>query len=93
MKTFKEIYESGSVLFALKTNKRFNDNIEDKLGPVRHMQINNDGNVFVVTDRKIKGKSQDKFSMAIVDRYGEIVDDLGSHPSLKGAQKFGERFK
>lgn len=46
---------------------------------------------FIVTYRNTKGMrgTQDKFSMYQV-KGGKLVKDLGSHPSLTGAQKFGK---
>jgi hypothetical protein len=37
--------------------------------------------------------TQDKFKMQIVDKRGKVVKDLGSHPSLSGAEKFGKKFE
>jgi len=53
------------------------------------------GNIFQVVDRDTAGMrgTQDKFKMQIVDKRGKIVKDLGSHPSLSGAEKFGKRFE
>lgn len=53
-----------------------------------------DGNEFQVVQRDASGirGNQDKFKMQIVDKKGSIIDDLGSHPSLQGAKKFGQRF-
>ena len=49
-------------------------------------------NIFQVIDRDTKGMRgpQDKFQMAIVDKKGKVVKDLGSHPSLDGAKKFAK---
>jgi hypothetical protein len=53
------------------------------------------GNIFQVVDRDTAGMrgTQDKFKMQIVDKRGKVVKDLGSHPSLSGAEKFGKRFE
>jgi hypothetical protein len=53
------------------------------------------GNIFQVVDRDTTGMkgTQDKFKMQIVDKRGKVVKDLGSHPSLSGAEKFGKRFE
>jgi hypothetical protein len=53
------------------------------------------GNIFQVVDRDTTGMrgTQDKFKMQIVDKRGKVVKDLGSHPSLSGAEKFGNKFE
>jgi hypothetical protein len=53
------------------------------------------GNIFQVVDRDTTGMrgTQDKFKMQIVDKSGKVVKDLGSHPSLSGAEKFGKKFE
>jgi hypothetical protein len=53
------------------------------------------GNIFQVVDRDTTGMrgTQDKFKMQIVDKRGRLVKDLGSHPSLSGAEKFGNKFE
>jgi hypothetical protein len=53
------------------------------------------GNIFQVIDRDTAGMrgTQDKFKMQIVDKRGKVVKDLGSHPSLSGAEKFGKKFE
>jgi hypothetical protein len=53
------------------------------------------GNIFQVVDRDTSGMrgTQDKFKMQIVDKRGKVVKDLGSHPSLSGAEKFGNKFE
>jgi len=53
------------------------------------------GNIFQVVDRDTAGMrgTQDKFKMQIVDKRGKVIKDLGSHPSLSGAEKFGKRFE
>ena len=53
-----------------------------------------DGLTFQVTKRDTTGMkgTQDKFSMALVDSNGKVKKDLGSHPSLEGAKKFGQKF-
>ena len=51
-------------------------------------------NSFQISARDTKGLRgpQDKFQMAIVDKTGKVVKDLGSHPSLSGAKKFAKKF-
>jgi hypothetical protein len=53
------------------------------------------GTSFQVIDRDTSGMrgTQDKFRMQIVDKSGKVIKDLGSHPSIKGAEKFGNRFE
>lgn len=53
------------------------------------------GTSFQVIDRDTNGMrgTQDKFRMQIVDKNGKVIKDLGSHPSIKGAEKFGNRFE
>ena len=53
------------------------------------------GKIFQVIDRDTTGMrgTQDKFRMQIVDKSGKVVKDLGSHPSIKGAEKFGDKFE
>jgi hypothetical protein len=53
-----------------------------------------DGNTFQVVERDTSGMRgvQDKYTMLIVDSKGKVVKNWGSHPSLSGAKKFGERF-
>jgi hypothetical protein len=53
------------------------------------------GNIFQVVDRDTAGMrgTQDKFKMQIVDKRGKVVKDLGSHPSVNGAEKFGNKFE
>jgi hypothetical protein len=53
------------------------------------------GNIFQVVDRDTTGMrgTQDKFKMQIVDKRGKVVKDLGSHTSLSGAEKFGNKFE
>jgi hypothetical protein len=53
------------------------------------------GNIFQVVDRDTTGMrgTQDKFKMQIVDKRGKVVKDLGSHPSVNGAEKFGNKFE
>jgi hypothetical protein len=53
------------------------------------------GNIFQVVDRDTTGMrgTQDKFKMQIVDKRGKVVKDLGSHPSINGAEKFGNKFE
>jgi len=53
------------------------------------------GTTFQVIGRDTKGMrgTQDKFQMQIVDKSGKVVKDLGSHPSVKGAEKFGNKFE
>ena len=49
-------------------------------------------NIFQVLDRRgrARGDDQDKFSMVVVDKNGDLIKDLGSHPSLNGAKKFAK---
>jgi hypothetical protein len=53
------------------------------------------GKIFQVIDRDTTGMrgTQDKFRMQIVDKSGKVIKDLGSHPSIKGAEKFGDKFE
>jgi hypothetical protein len=53
------------------------------------------GNIFQVVDRDTTGMrgTQDKFKMQIVDKRGKVVKDLGSHPSINGAEKFGNKYE
>ena len=53
-----------------------------------------DGNEFQIVQRDTRGMrgKQDPFKMQIVDKRGKVIDDLGSHPTLVGAKKFGQRF-
>ena len=51
---------------------------------------NKDGHTFVISDRGIKGKSQDKVRMHVQDKSGKKIKDWGSHVSLDQARKFAK---
>ena len=49
---------------------------------------NKEGHSFVISDRDVKGKSQDKVRMHVQDKDGKKIKDYGSHVSADRAKRF-----
>ena len=51
---------------------------------------NKEGHSFVISDRDVKGKSQDKVRMHVQDKDGKKIKDYGSHVSADRAKRFAK---
>ena len=51
---------------------------------------NKEGHTFVISDRDVKGKSQDKVRMHVQDKDGKKIKDYGSHVSSDRAKRFAK---
>ena len=51
---------------------------------------NKEGHTFVISDRDVKGKSQDKVRMHVQDKDGKKIKDYGSHVSADRAKRFAK---
>ena len=71
---------------------KLTDKVLDNPSTIKLMNPSKKSETFVIFSRNTKGMrgKQDKFSMAVIDKNGVIIDDFGSHPMEQGAMKFAK---
>ena len=71
---------------------KLTDKVLDNPSTIKLMNPSKKSETFVIFSRNTKGMrgKQDKFSMAVIDKNGMIIDDFGSHPMEQGAMKFAK---
>lgn len=69
---------------------KLTDKVLNNPSTIKLMNPSKKSETFVIFSRNTKGMrgKQDKFSMAVIDKNGVIIDDFGAHPVERGAMKF-----
>ena len=73
-----------------KKSEKVNTKPKMKDTKISENMKNKEGHSFVISDRDVKGKNQDKVRMHVQDKSGKKIKDWGSHVSVDKAKNFAK---